>query len=287
MQFSHVVLIIISIGIHVPEEEAAYLKIRLNCPNRQRGVAERQTSSSFINARPSPSCMGNKCKKKPNIYKLRFQKEMAISDQEIRKRMRWDMPILSDNHKCAVSLDLPILNCIPTSACAEVCYASQGRQFYRRSVIKSLAVNRMIAKDPQHVASKMVDEAAGRKIRIAGSGDVLPEHKALLDYVERYGDTWWGFTKRVDTHRVLPKLVFSTDSTTVSSVLQYVRDDVPIQQRAYLRRPGDPPPPLEVTVTFPVHGPWTNYVKKVPRHKTDCPAVRGEVQGCWRCGRCY
>ena len=231
--------------------------------------------------------MENRHERKTNVYRLRLQKETAVSDQAIRERMRWDLPVLSNNHKCSVSLDLPISNCVPTNACAEVCYASQGRQFYRPAVVKSLAVNRMIAEDPGRVARKMVDEAAGRKIRIAGSGDVLPEHRTLLNYVERFGGTWWGFTKRVDTHRVLPKLVFSVDATTTSPVLQYVRGEVPIQRRAYLRRPCDPPPQLEVAVTFPVHGPWTNYVQKVPRHETDCPSVRKKVDGCWQCGRCY
>jgi hypothetical protein len=33
--------------------------------------------------------------------------------------------------------------------------------------------------DPEHVACKMIDEAAGRAIRLAGTGDILPKHKAL------------------------------------------------------------------------------------------------------------
>ena len=121
---------------------------------------------------------------KRNLYHRRLQKELGIPDSEVEARMRFDMPILADNHKCSVSLDLPILNCKPTKACSEVCYASQGRQFYRGAIVKSLAVNRMILEEPDRAARKMVDEAAGRSIRLAGSGEILPEHKRLLDHVE-------------------------------------------------------------------------------------------------------
>ena len=106
---------------------------------------------------------------KRNVYHQRLQKEIRINEEGIEARMRWDLPILASNHKCSVSLDLPILNCKPTKACSEVCYASQGRQFYRGAIVKSLAVNRMILEEPERAARKMVDEAAGRAIRLAGS----------------------------------------------------------------------------------------------------------------------
>lgn len=221
-----------------------------------------------------------------NLYLRRLTKEQSTTESEIQERMRWDMPILSDNPKCSISLDLPMSNCLPTSACAAVCYASQGRQFYRNSVIKSLAVSRLIEVDPAHAAQKMVDEAAGRTIRLAGSGELLPEHKTLVDYITEFGGSYWGFTRRVDTHRTIPRLMFSTDATTPETVMDYVREDVPADRRAYLRRPDDPPPPLEVAVTFPVHGPVTSYAGNTPQHETDCPAVRDGVK-CWNCLRCY
>ena len=65
-----------------------------------------------------------------------------------------------------------------------MCYASQGRQYYRGAVIKSLAVNRMILKEPDRGARKAVDEATGRSIRLAGSGEVLPAHKPFLEAVD-------------------------------------------------------------------------------------------------------
>ena len=136
--------------------------------------------------------------KKRSLYERRKNKELAIRDEEIQKRMQWSMPILAQNSKCSVSLDLPILNCKPTRACSEVCYACQGRQSYHRAIVKSLAVNRLIEEDPQHAARKIVDEAAGRPIRLAGSGELLPEHKELADYIEKYGGKWWGFTRRVE-----------------------------------------------------------------------------------------
>jgi len=224
---------------------------------------------------------------KPTLYEQRLKKELSVPDESVKSRMRWDMPILSENSKCAVSLDLPIINCKPTKACSEVCYACQGRQFYRRAIVKSLAVNRLIAEDPEHVARKMVDEAAGRTIRLAGSGELLPQHADLVKYIEKYGGSWWGFTRRVDTHKAMPRLMFSIDATTPASVLEYVRNDIPVSRRAYLRRPGDLPAPMKVAVTFPVHGARTPYTEYVPSSERDCPAVRHLVKGCWACRRCY
>lgn len=222
-----------------------------------------------------------------NLYGRRFNKESEIAEDEIKARMRWDMPVLSSNPKCSISLDLPLLYCQPTSVCAQVCYAAQGRQYYRKSVVKSLAVDRLIKLDAEHVARKMVDEAAGRNIRIAGSGEILPSHAPLLSYVERFGGEWWGMTRRIDTHRALPSLMFSIDRTTPESTLEYVNTQVPVSRRTYLRRPQDPPSALEVAVTFPTHGQLTNYANKVPLHDTDCPVDRKVMEGCWRCKRCY
>lgn len=222
-----------------------------------------------------------------NLYQQRLNKEFAIEEGEIAARMRWDLPILSTNTKCSVSLDLPLANCQPTSVCSEVCYAAQGRQCYRRSIVKSIAVNRLIDLDPEHVARKMVDEAAGRTIRLAGSGEILPKHKTLVSCVTRFGSDWWGITRRVDTHCAMPSLMFSLDASTPEDVQQYVREEVPVTRRTYLRRPQDPPCSLHVAVTFPVHGPRTNYAENVPRHPTDCQVDRNELNGCWSCKRCY
>ncbi len=222
-----------------------------------------------------------------SLYGARRAKELSISEVEITGRTPWDRPTLSANAKTGISLDLPLTSCVPTAACAEVCYASQGRQYFRASVVKSLAVSRLIDQDPERAARKIVDEAGGRAIRIAGSGEVLPTHRALLEHIDHHGGSWWGFTRRVDTHRVLPDLMFSIDATTPAPALDYVAAEVPVRRRAYLRRPQDGPAPLDVAVTFPVHGSITRYVEQVPRDPTDCPEIRGEVTGCWGCRRCY
>ena len=235
---------------------------------------------------PSP-WMNSTPDRNRNLYVRRRDKEKAISEEEITARMRWDLPVLSSNSKCSISLNLPIQNCLPTAACASVCYASQGFQYLRKSIVKSLAVNRMIQDDPERVARKMVDEAAGRNIRLAGSGEILPSHKDLLSYIENFGGTYWGFTRRIDTHKTAPSLMFSIDATTPTKVMDYVRNQVPANRRAYLRRPRDPPSPIEVSVTFPVHGHLTNYTEMTPLHETDCPVDRKRVDGCWSCKRCY
>jgi len=231
--------------------------------------------------------MENKHETKKSPYETRLNKEQGFSEEEIAGRMRWDMPILAQNLKCSISLDLPVANCLPSRICAEVCYASQGRQMYQRAILKSLAVNRLIAGDPERVARKMIDEAAGRTIRLAGSGDLLPEHRALVDHIKALNGEYWGFTRRVDTHGEMSDLMFSIDASTPESTLQYVDETVPVKRRAYLRCPQDSPAPMEVAVTFPVHGSRTNYVALVPTHKTDCPSVRGPTVGCWLCKRCY
>jgi len=225
--------------------------------------------------------------RQPNLYLARLSKEVAIPEEEILARMRWERPLLSANQKCSISLDLPIQNCQPTQACSQFCYASQGRQMFKHSVIKSLAVNRETLEDPEQAAFKMAAEAAGRPIRLAGSGELLPDHAALVRYLEKYRATSWGFTRRIDTHLVLPNLMFSLDATTPDPVLEYVEADVPIHRRSYLRRPGDEACPFEVAVTFPVHGSRTNHVKKISEEKTDCPGVRKRVDGCWECRRCF
>ena len=225
--------------------------------------------------------------KEANLYRRRRDLERSIDAEKVQSRVRWDLPILAQNKKCSVSLDLPIVNCKPTRACSEVCYACQGRQEFPDALVKSLAVNRMSLEDPERAARRIVDEAAGRPIRLAGSGELLPQHKELVNCIEKYGGSWWGFTRRLDSHKAMPRLMFSIDATTPASVLEYVSEEVPIDRRAYLRRPGDPVAPMEVAVTFPVHGSVTRYTDEVPKDKTDCPSVRKDVEGCWSCQRCY
>ena len=62
-----------------------------------------------------------------NLYQRRARKEADVPDEDVQARMRWELPVLAENQKCSVSLDLPVLKCTPTKACAEVCYASQRR----------------------------------------------------------------------------------------------------------------------------------------------------------------
>ncbi len=221
------------------------------------------------------------------LYRRQLQQESDIEEAEINARMRWDLPIPSNNYKCSVSLDLPLGNCVPTNICRQVCYAAQGRQFYRKSIIKALAVNRLISLDPEHVAHKIVDEAAGRIIRIAGSGEILPGHASLVTYTEQLGGYWWGFTRRPDTHQSLPALMFSFDAATPAPAMNYVSEHVPVNRRAYLRGPQDPLSSIDSAVTFPVLGPLTSYVSRVLVHETDCPFDQNEVEGCWSGKRCY
>jgi hypothetical protein len=218
-----------------------------------------------------------------SLYQRRRDKEVATTESEIESRARWSLPILSTNKKCSVSLDLPMSNCQPTKVCSEVCYACQGTQYFKKSVTKSLAIERLITEDYERVARKVIDEAEGRAIRVSGSGELTPDHKSLIDTIESYGGHWWGFTRRVDTHRVLPRLMFSFDVSTPEPVMDYVLQEVPVERRAYLRRPIDPAPPIEVAVTFPVHGSVTPQVEFVPYNASDCPVTRGTVTGCWAC----
>ena len=222
-----------------------------------------------------------------NLYRERLTKELSIPEHEVRDRARWDMTLLSENYKCGVSIDLPILNCRPSRACAQVCYASQGRQYYRAGVVKSLAISRMLIEDPERASRKVATEAAGRTVRLAGSGDILPAHRQFVDCLGDSRVDWWGFTRRIETHCLLPRLMFSFDQTSPSRIRDYMEKNVPVRRRAYLRRPCDPAPETPVAVIFPVHGPRTRYVDYVPEHRSDCPAIRGRIKGCWECRRCY
>jgi hypothetical protein len=222
-----------------------------------------------------------------NLYLRRLRREIEIPEEELISRMNWDRPLLSENYKCSVSLDLPVLNCKPTRVCSEVCYACQGRQCYRKAIVKSIAVNQLVNEDPEHASWKFHREARDRTIRIAGSGELLPQQAEALQYLERYGGTWWGFTKRIDTFKALPSMMFSLDASSPESVLKFVKENVPPNRRSYISRPGDSAPPLKVAVTFPVHGTITNYAVQIPVRETDCPACRGWVEGCWQCKRCY
>lgn len=66
--------------------------------------------------------------------------EKEITEGEIQARMRWDLLVLSSNQMCSIALDLPLLHCHLATACAQVCYVAQGRQYYRQSVVKVLAL---------------------------------------------------------------------------------------------------------------------------------------------------
>jgi len=222
-----------------------------------------------------------------DLYLRRLEKELSIPEEEILSRMRWDLPILSENSKCSVSLDLPVKNCKPTVVCRKVCYACQGRQFYRQAVRKSLAVNELVRIDPERAAFKIIAEAKGRAVRLAGSGELLPENKELIKYLKKQGGKYWGFTKRIDTYEAVPSLMFSLDASSPEEVLEYVEENVPVKQRCYVRRPEDPLPDLEVGVIFPVHGAITCYAEEVPESPLDCPAVRHKVKSCRECLRCY
>lgn len=61
-------------------------------------------------------------------------------------------------------------------------------------------------------------------------------------------------TRRVDTHQVLPSLMFSIDATTPAPLMRYVSEQISVHRRTFLRRPQDPLSALEVAVTFFVHG---------------------------------
>jgi len=228
--------------------------------------------------------MVKKCKRAVDLYLKRRNKERQISKRSIRERMCWNKPILSENIKCGVSLDLPVSNCHPTKICRQICYACQGRQYYRAAVTKSLAVNKLIRDDPERAAMHIACEAAGRPVRLAGSGELLPENRTLVDHLTC---DWWGFTKRIDTYKAMPKLMFSLDGSTPDSTLDYIEESVPVDRRCYVRRPQDNPSPLEVAVTFPSHGARTNYVNEVLEDATDCPAIRKKIKGCWECKKCY
>ena len=218
-----------------------------------------------------------------------YQKRLSL-EKRLRGERDPEAPLLSWNPKTGISINLPVLNCIPTPACARSCYACQGRISFRKSLEKALAVDRWIRERPRWAAEKAAKEAKGRPIRLNGSGDLRPEHKNFIKALLSLGAKLYGFTKRPDTWVAMKEvgleLMFSIDVTMDRKRLFWALENLPRRRLAYLRRPQDPDLSRIVYVTFPEHGPHTRNVEKVPVSRTDCPAVRRHIS-CLECRRCF
>ena len=198
-------------------------------------------------------------------------------------------PILSSNPKTGFSLNLPVLNCQPTQACAQNCYACQGPSTFCCAIEKAVAVDRWIRTNPRWAAQKTACEAGQTLLRLNGSGDITPAHLPYVRALLRNGVRLFGFTKRRDTWTAFSalgiQLMFSIDVTMDRRRLTWALRTVPRVRLAYCRRPGDPDWSDRVGVTFPEHGPYTNSTDKIPGSETDCPAVRLHTL-CKDCLRC-
>jgi len=198
------------------------------------------------------------------------------------KRSPYD-PILSENPKTGVSLNLPVLNCRPTKICREICYACSGPISFPYACKKAVAVDEWIRQHPIWAAMKAIQEADGTPIRLCGSGDLNPAHMPFLVEIKAQGGRPWGFTRKLDMWKrcwsMHIELMFGIDVSSKHL------EDIPPTRLAYMRRPGDPDWSNSVAVTFPLHGPRRD-PSKVPVSESDCPAIRRHIK-CADCRRCY
>lgn len=110
-----------------------------------------------------------------NIYHRR----LAMEKLSLARR-NFDETVLSTNPKTGCSLNFPVSNCRPTSACMHACYGCKGPISFPYAIDKSMAIDRWIREDPEWTARKVHVECRGRRIRLSGSGDMVPEYFPFL-----------------------------------------------------------------------------------------------------------
>ena len=199
------------------------------------------------------------------------------------------MKILSSNKKTGVSLNLPTKNCTPTTICSHCCY---GRHHYLGH--GKACLNKWI-RNSDYLAStdcsELISEArAFTAVRIAGVGDIIPEHvKNLLKLAKNCPVTqFWGMTrkpklaKQLNGRRPNLKFLVTVDAASPRHSWNYQGALCFGPRRAQDKVPND----SRIVTIFPYHNSG-KVVGKVPEHKLDCPAVRHKISGCLECGRCW
>ncbi len=200
-------------------------------------------------------------------------------------------PLLSENLKTGTSINLPVLNCFPTTRCAAACYACVGPISWRNSLRKALALDDALKRN--EVEGLIWECRRFIDVRLNGSGDLLPVHvPAVLRLAGSCPETvFWGFTRNREVSQEvngrLPNLslILTFDATSKDRDLSGYEGPLAFGPR----RPGDEvPEDPRLVVVFPEHH-VGHTLPGIPLHSLDCPATRGAKRrnACQRCRRCW
>lgn len=202
--------------------------------------------------------------------------------------------LLSGNKKTGISINLPLLNCIPSKRCSETCYACEGPIAFKNSIRKTLKVDAVLRSG---AIEALVDECRKEwDVRLNGTGDLTLEHvDAILFLATSCPNTiFWGFTRSRPVAEELNNqlenlsIVLSYDSTMSPSHVDGYEGPIafgPVQAQDTI--PDDP----RIIVVFPEHH-QSHPDPYIMLHPKDCPATRFEVKSekvgaCGRCRRCF
>jgi len=224
-------------------------------------------------------------------YARRLAAERRLVHSRTRLPPTRAVPILSSNHKTAVSINLPVRNCRPTRRCMAACYACEGPISWRNSIRKALEVDAALRKG--EIEGLIWECRMLQGVRLCGSGDMTLDHvPAVLKLAEACPDTtFWGFTRRrevaeaVNGRQANLTLIVTFDATSPEGGLQGYEGPLAFGPRT----PRDKvPDDKRIMVVFPEHHAG-HTIPNVPAHPKDCPATRGmdRRHACQRCRRCW
>lgn len=198
--------------------------------------------------------------------------------------------MLSGNLKTGVSLNLPLLNCIPSKRCAESCYACQGHIAMNKAIRKALVIDQMLLDGDLY---RLIGECRMyENVRLNGGGDLTLNHvKSVLKLARECPRTiFWGFTRNRPVaqklNRKLPNLslVLSFDATSRKEQTHRYRGPLAYGPK---RAGEEVPDDRRIVVVFPEHQ-QSHPDIAIQWHPKDCPGVWGEKLGaCNRCRRCF
>jgi hypothetical protein len=230
-------------------------------------------------------------------YQRRIRKEVPIvlTTQEPPKEL------LSTNRKTKYSVNLSIAGvCQPSAVCARVCYACNGQIAMDPSMLKAARLTKYFRETDTAVAAERLYRECHRKklkhLRWHGSGDLIPETVAIINYLAgKYDLVHVVFTR-------IPELINLLDDNPDRIVINVSLDSAsldlperithPHVRYTYLRETLEDLPPtwtpaVPIEVVFPVHTQRAHLDAHDPR---DCPVDGNRMAldgACDKCLRCY
>jgi len=205
-------------------------------------------------------------------------------------------PVLAENPAVYVSVDFPAGRSGSCRQTCAYCYARKGRQNSKDARrLQWRRYNAYLA-DPAGYAERIAWAlkrlsrtlpvpvgSAEFPLRLFGSGDLgRPDRfRAFTKALAELGVSWFGYTRWAELAAEFPgRLVFSADrETNLAQVLAAKKAGAKV---AFVRQVADQAPPW-ADIVFPEH----RTKDQIPWSWADCPKVRGLVDRCYKCGRCF